>query len=1013
MTVTLESPVSVVKSDLESELRQHVADVRFDSGNRALYATDASNYRQAPIGVVLPRSVDEVIATIETCRRFDAAVLSRGAGTSLAGQCCNSAVVVDFSRYMNRVLEIDSDGRIARVQPGVVLDDLRAQAERFHLTYGPDPATHNRCTLGGMIGNNSCGVHSVMAGMTDENIESLDVLTYDGVRLCVSRTPDLDSVLAQGGRRAEIYRSLQQLLEKHEHAIRTGFPNIRRRVSGYNLPGLLSENGFDVGRALVGSEGTCVSVLEATVKLVHSPPERSLVMLGFPDIYAACEVIPEILKSGPVGLEGFDGRLIRSYRRKNLLTEDVKKLPPGDAWLLVEFGGETAEEAVALAGKLADAVRGGSAALSVAVVTDHHEQERMWAVRESALGGTAAGVPGQPEMWPGWEDSAVAPEKLGHYLRDLRSLLDQYKYDAAYYGHFGEGCLHMRVDFDFASAAGVQKFRRFMEDSADLVVAYGGSLSGEHGDGQARAELLPRMFSPELMQAFGEFKAIWDPWQRMNPGKLVNPMPLDTNLRNVAFRKADSPPTYFRLVQDGGSFAHAALRCVGVGKCRREEAGTMCPSYMATREEKHSTRGRARLLFEMLQGDVVTDGWRSEAVKDALDLCLACKGCKGECPTNVDMATYKAEFLSHYYAGRIRPASAYAFGLMMFWARLVDRLRLAQLVNLLAVAPVASALGKRAVGMAPQRTIPRFASQSFKRWFARQRHASGTRRVVLWPDTWTNYFQIGIAQAAVEVLESAGYAVRVPKRDLCCGRPLYDFGMLGLARRLLSEVLDSLEDEITAGTPFVVLEPSCASVFREEMLDLFPDDKRAQALARQTVLLSELLVRDGVQLPAFSRTGATNGRAAGALQGSSAAAPAANAPASPGASPAAVTAYGSARADAQSAAIVHGHCHHKSTLGFGDEGKVLDKLGLDYRVLDSGCCGMAGAFGFEAEHYDVSLQVGERVLLPAVRSAPSEALIVADGFSCREQITQTTGRTALHLAEILQRALHSTAQTHV
>ena len=968
MTVTLESPTSVHAGELESMLRRHAADVRFDTGNRALYATDASNYRQVPIGVVLPRTTDEVIATMQTCRDFDAAVLSRGGGTSLAGQCCNNAVVIDFSRYMNRVLEVDAQRGIARVQPGVVLDDLRAQAEQYHLTYGPDPATHNRCTLGGMIANNSCGVHSVMAGMTDENIESLDVLTYDGVRMCVGRTPDLSSIVASGGRRAEIYRSLDQLLRKHEEAIRGGFPNIRRRVSGYNLLGLLPENGFDVGRALVGSEGTCVSVLEATVKLVHSPPARSLVMLGFPDIYTACDVVPRILETGPVGLEGFDGRLIRSYRRKNLLTEDVKKLPPGEGWLLVEFGGETREEADGAAESLAAALRDGRTAPSIAVVTDHHQQERMWAVRESALGGTAAGVPGQPEMWPGWEDSAVAPERLGEYLRDLRSLLDSYQYDAAYYGHFGEGCLHMRVDFDFSSDAGVGKFRRFMEDSADLVVRYGGSLSGEHGDGQARAELLPRMFSPELMHAFGEFKAVWDPRNRMNPSKLVNPLPIDANLRNVAYRevveKNDSPRTFFRFVQDGGNFSRAVLRCVGVGKCRREEAGTMCPSYMATREEKHSTRGRARLLFEMLQGDVLTERWRSEAVKDALDLCLACKGCKGECPTNVDMATYKAEFLSHYYEGRLRPASAYAFGLMMFWARAVDALRLAPLANVAASLPVLSALTKRVVGMAPQRSIPRFATESFKRWFAKQRHATGTRRVILWPDTWTNHFQTGIAQAAVEVLEAAGYAVRVPTRNLCCGRPLYDFGMLGLARRLLGQVLDALEDEILAGTPFVVLEPSCASVFREELLDLYPDDSRAHALARQTVLLSELLVRDGIQVPGLQMP-------------------------------------------SEAAAVVHGHCHHKSTLGFGDERKVLDRVGLDYRVLDSGCCGMAGAFGFEAEHYDVSLQIGERVLLPAVREASPEALIVADGFSCREQISQTTGRKALHLAEVLQRALHT------
>jgi Fe-S oxidoreductase len=538
-----------------------------------------------------------------------------------------------------------------------------------------------------------------------------------------------------------------------------------------------------------------------------------------------------------------------------------------------------------------------------------------------------------------------------------------------------------------------------MEDAADLVVRYGGSLSGEHGDGQARAELLPRMFSPPLLQAFREFKTIWDPTNHMNPGKLVEPYGLDEHLRlpdynphvvgGIRVAGADQPvwstasatgstqparsdglpSTHFRFTQDGGSFAQAVVRCVGVGKCRREEAGTMCPSYMATREEQHSTRGRAHLLYEMLQGETIADGWRSEAVKDALDLCLACKGCKGECPVNVDMATYKAEFLSHYYAGRRRPASAYLFGLIMFWARLACRVP--WLVNALTHAPVLSDFGKRLVGVAAQREIPRFASETFKSAFRTRRHAVGTKRVILWPDTWTNYFQPHIALAAVEVLEAAGYAVRVPSRDLCCGRPLYDQGMLDIARRLLGQILDALEDEIMAGTPVVVLEPSCASVFREELQDLFPGDERAKRLGQQTLLLSELLVRDKSLSARLDGQNSLSARLPG------------------------------------QAAVVHGHCHHKSTLGFKDEQAVLNALGLDYRVLDSGCCGMAGAFGFEAAHYDVSLQVGERVLLPAVRSASADTLLVADGFSCREQISQTTGRQALHLAEVLARALHA------
>jgi FAD/FMN-containing dehydrogenase/Fe-S oxidoreductase len=932
--------------DLESELRKAVrGEVNFDAGGRALYSTDASNYRQVPIGVVLPRSIEDVLNTVAAARRAGVPILSRGGGTSLAGQCCNTAVVIDFSRHLNRVLDIDPQAKTARVQPGVILDDLRAQAERYHLTYGPDPATHNRCTLGGMIGNNSCGVHSVMAGMTDENIETLDVLTYDGLRMRVGPTsPDeLQAIVAGGGRRAEIYLGLKQLAERHADAIRSGFPQIPRRVSGFNLPALLPENGFNVGRALVGTEGTCVVVLEATVRLVHSPPVRSMVMLGYSNIYVAADDVPWVMQHRPIGLEGFDDRLVEYMHRKNLYTEDVKKLPPGGGWLLVEFGGQTVEDAEAQARHFAEAMQSKA---HPKVVLDHDEQEKMWAVREAGLA-AAAIVPERADMWPGWEDAAVEPARLGNYLRDLRTLLERFEYDAPYYGHFGEGCVHMRVDFQLGDQAGRSKFRKFMQDAADLCVRYGGSLSGEHGDGRARSELLPRMYSPELIEAFRAFKTVFDPDNRMNPGNVVEPYRLDEYLKLATYRPAPVE-THFAYTEDGGSFAHAALRCVGVGRCRREGGGLMCPSYMVTRQEQHSTRGRARLLFEMLQGDVITTRWRDEHVREALDLCLACKGCKGECPVNVDMATYKAEFLSHYYAGRLRPASAYAFGLIMYWARLASRMP--WLANF--VAP----LGKRVIGIAPRRRIPRFAAQTFKAWFRRHAARSGGRRVVLWADTWSNYFHPEIAVSAVEVLEAAGCSVRVPTRDLCCGRPVYDFGMLDVGKRLLRQVLDTLEDEIMAGTPFVVLEPSCATVFKDELLNLFPRDERARRLAKQTFLLGDFL----------------SDFAPGALSGT---------------------------------ALVHGHCHQKALLSMKPDQALLARAGLQAKVLDSGCCGMAGAFGFEAEHYDVSIACGERVLLPAVRQADRDTLIVADGFSCREQISQTTGRQPLHLAQVLSRSL--------
>ena len=588
---------------LEAALRRHLrGEVRFDSGSRALYATDGSNYRQVPIGVVLPRDTEDVLATVALCREHSAPLLARGGGTSLAGQCCNTAVVLDFSKYMAQILEIDPARRIARVEPGVILDHLRAEAEKHHLTFAPDPATHDRCTLGGMIGNNSCGVHSIMAGKTDDNIEALDILTYDGHRLHVGATSDddLNRILGEGGRRAEIYSGLKSLADRYGDHVRRQFPNIPRRVSGYNLNHLLPENGFHVARALVGSEGTCVTVLEATCRLVESPPARVLLVIGWPDIYLCADHAPEIMAHGPIGLEGFDDIIVSASRRKGVNLEGLSLLPEGSGWLMVEFGAATAAEAEAQARHLMETLDRSPAPPNMRLFTDPLLARRIWDVRESSLGVTSH-VPGEPLRWEGFEDSAVAPEKLGAYLRDLRKLMQAFHYDGAFYGHFGHACVHTRMDYDLQSAEGVRKFRQFMEEAADLVVRYGGSLSGEHGDGQSRAELLPKMFGPELMQAFREFKCLWDPDWKMNPGKLIEPYRLDENLRLGPGYDPWQPETHFKFPDDHGSLASATLRCVGVGKCRRYEGGVMCPSFRVTREEEHSTRGRAHLLWEMTQ----------------------------------------------------------------------------------------------------------------------------------------------------------------------------------------------------------------------------------------------------------------------------------------------------------------------------------------------------------------------------------------------------------------------------
>jgi FAD/FMN-containing dehydrogenase/Fe-S oxidoreductase len=949
-------------AQLAADLRREVRGaVRFDDGSRALYATDASNYHQVPIGVVVPCDVDDVVATVAVARRHGAPILARGGGTSLAGQSCNAAVVIDCSRYVNRIVALDAEQQLARVQPGLVLDDLRRAAEPFHLTFGPDPATHDRCTLGGMIGNNSCGVHALMAGKTSDNVEELEVLLYDGTRLRVGATTEaeLEQIIQNGGRRGQIYAALKALRDRYAGLIRERFPDIPRRVSGYNLVALLPENGFHVARALVGSECTCAVVLEATTRLVPSPPARTLVVLGYPDVCTACDQVPDLLQFGPIGLEGFDERLVDHLRKKGLHVDDLRLLPEGGGWLIAEFGGDTPAAADAQAKRMMQALGRGARPPAMKLYDDRHVEHLIWEVRESALG-AAAYAPGMPHTWPGWEDSAVAPEKLGAYLRDLQDLFARYAYECALYGHFGQGCVHVRVPFDLTSAAGIDKFRHFMDEATSLVVSYGGSLSGEHGDGQARAEFLPKMFGPELVRAFEEFKAIWDPANKLNPGKLVRPFRITDNLRLGADYHPAQPRTHFSFHEDEFDFANATLRCVGVGKCRRESGGTMCPSYMATREEQHATRGRAHLLWEMLQGQTIADGWRSEPVKEALDLCLACKGCKGECPVNVDMATYKAEFLSHYYAGRPRPRTAYAFGLIMYWARLAARAPWA--VNLATRTPLLRDAAKALVGAAPERQIPPFAGQTFQAWFRRrERRHLDQPPVILWPDTFNNHFHPATARAAVAVLEAAGQRVVVPSGFLCCGRPLYDYGLLDLAKRHLRRILQRLEGPIRAGVPIVGLEPSCVSVFRDELVNLFPRDRDAQRLRGQVFLLSEYLEQHvpGFDPPKLRRK-----------------------------------------------ALVHGHCHHKALLKMTAEVALLDKLGLDYELPDSGCCGMAGAFGYEAgRHYEVGVAVGERVLLPAVRQAGEDTLIVADGFSCREQIRQGTGRRALHLADVLAMAL--------
>ncbi len=940
-------------TELAAALRAQVeGEVRFSAGDRVLYSATGANYRHVPIGVVLPKSAEDIEATVAVCREHDAPVLPRGGGTSLAGQCTNVAVVIDCSKYMNRIVEIDPDRRLARVQPGVVLDHLRKEAEqRYGLTFGPDPSTHEYCTFGGMIGANSCGVHSVLSQFygpgprTSDNVHELEVLTYRGHRLRVG---------AEGSGVPEGIRAeLQALIKRYADLVRERYPDIPRRVSGYNLDDLLPEKGFHVARALAGTEGTCVTVLEATVHLVDSPPQRSLLVAGFEDAATAADHVPDVMRHRPLGLEGVDEALIEDMTLLGKHKHDLSLLPDGRGWLLIETGGETREEADERAREIMRTLEKSRDGLRGLKLYDNPPSEKhVWEVREAGLGATAF-IPGKPDTYEGWEDSAVPPERLGEYLRKLGELTSRYGYESALYGHYGQGCVHARWNFDLVTKEGIETWRRFLDDAADLVLSLGGSLSGEHGDGQSRAELLPKMFGEELVEAFRRFKGIWDPDRRMNPGKVVDPYPITSDLRLGTDYRPPQLDTHFAYPDDGGSFAHATVRCVGIGKCRRSDGGVMCPSYMVTREEKHSTRGRAHLLWAMVNSDELPL-WHSGEVLDALDLCLSCKGCSNDCPVNVDLPTLKAEYLAHHYKRRLRPRPAYAFGFIDRWAHM------ARVAPRLAGRIGNTRFAKAAVGIAPKRQVPPFAPVTFQHW-ARKRGGShkGRRRVLVWPDTFTNYFEPEVGAATVEALEAAGYDVTVPQGRFCCGRPLYDYGFLRAARRYLERTLDSLRDELRAGTPIVGIEPSCIAVFRDELAKMLPHDEDAQRLKRQTFHLAEFLLHDDeFEPPPLDRH-----------------------------------------------VVFQGHCHAAATGGVEPARELLKRMGVDLEAPDSGCCGMAGGWGYEAGHYEVSQACGERGILPAVRAASADAVVVADGFSCRHQIEQgATGRKALHIANVLELA---------
>lgn len=940
----------------------------FSAAGVALYTTDASNYRQVPLGVVYPHTVDDLVNTATLCKTFSLPVLLRGGGTSQNGQGVNEAVVVDCSRYLTRVLDIDVENQTALVDPGVICDALKQHAEVHGLTFGPDPGTHSRCTLGGMIGNNSCGPHSMLAGKTVENVLQLEILTSDGARFWVGPTSDqeLEKIVAGTDRRAAIYRELVSIRDEYQQLIRQRYPNIKRRVSGYNLDQLLPENGFNVARALVGSEGTCVTVLQARVKLIEKPLHTRLIVLGFEDIYTAGDSVAEILPFAPIAMEGLDWGIIGGLKERNLKQAEIALLPEGQAWLMVELSGNSAENLTQLCHQFETAMGLSKKVKSVLSVVDAANTAAIWSIREQGASATAMSIHvDDPDPVVGWEDTAVDPLQLGDYLREFSALIQRYGYTSSLYGHFGDGCIHARITFDTRSAEGISQWRKFSVEIAELVVQFGGSLSGEHGDGQAKGEFLPVMFGPELMYAFRRFKQIWDPEQRMNPGKLIDAYKMDENLRYGADYKLPETTTILHFKDDVGGFSRATERCIGMGKCRAQ-SGAMCPSYQATQEEKYSTRGRAHLLHEMVRGEVIKDGWDNKAIVDSFEHCLSCKACKTECPTQVDIATYKAEFLAAHYAHKRRPLNHYP---LAYIGNLLPKIsRFSRVFNRLQ-AGITGQLAQKFLGLSDAKGLPKLASQSFTSWVKKHAHrqdqqfhwfgAQDQPTVVLWADSVNNHYRPALLQSAVNVLLKSGHQVAVAKQHFCCGRPLYEYGFLAQALKQLTVILESFHCKLPAGCSVIVLEPSCLSVFKDELLSAFPEDTRALDLRKRAKTLTRFLSESSVTLAKQLNSG-----------------------------------------------ILHLHCHDKSLGISSHEREWMLRCFKDLQEPESGCCGMAGTYGLKKQTRAIGQRLYERRLKPAIDNAANNAVVVANGFSCYEQMMDgQSDRWVLHPVEIIEKCL--------
>ncbi|MGO1885646.1 MAG: FAD-binding and (Fe-S)-binding domain-containing protein [Citricoccus sp.] len=945
-TAVLEPDLRGVVQELERALRGevHTTELR-----RSLYSSDASNYRVVPQVAVCPMDEAEVVAAVRIAARHNLPVTSRGGGTSIAGNAVGPGLILDLGKHLHRIVSIDAEARSAVVQPGVILTDLQAAAAPHGLRFGPDPSSASRCTLGGMIGNNACGPHGLAYGRTADNVRRLRWLLPNGRILEV--VPGQDTVDRVPG--------LEALIQRHLQVLRTELGRFGRQISGYSLEHLLPENGRDLAAALVGTEGTCGVLLEAEVDLVPKAPAPALAVIGYPDMPSAADDVPHLLPHRPLALEGLSAEMVEVVRRSPA-GADVPELPAGGGWLMVEVGGQDAAEAVAAAEAMVAAAHG----LEAVVLPSGPQASRLWQIRADGSGlavRTATGT----QAWPGWEDAAVPPEHLGDYLRELQTLMDARGLSGLAYGHFGDGCIHMRIDFPFASGTG--EFREFMESAAALVARYGGSLAGEHGDGRARSELLSVMYSPEALTAFAEFKALFDPAGLMNPGVLVDPDPVDAALRRPASaeeRAADG----FAFAHDAGSVTDAVHRCVGIAKCRadlREQGTFMCPSYLATGDEKDSTRGRARVLQEMLNGSVVTLGWDAPEVHEALDLCLSCKACASDCPTGVDMATYKSESLHRRFAGKVRPLSHYTLGRLPGWLRLAAPL--APLVNAAGRIPMLRRSMMTLMGADDRRSLPLLPKAPF-RWSEAARRDPGHddgRPVVLWVDSFSDALSPEIPTDALEVLAAAGCEVEVVGQSAgeqaCCGLTLISTGQLRAAKQKLRRTVEILLPHVRAGRTVVGLEPSCTATLRSDLVELLPDEPGSREVARAVRTVAELLGELDWTPPQVSG------------------------------------------ADAE--LLAQPHCHQHAVMGYSADRRLLESMGVDVE-LSNGCCGLAGNFGMEQGHYEISETIARQGILAAAERSPDRP-ILADGFSCRTQVADLAELESRHLVQVIAAALRA------